>query len=471
MTRRALSLPRTARLSFPALLCCLTLIFASAPSVLASPHSHTSHQQVLEGSKDTSSVRDFSGFTVYTADELPNSFPDDCVTALTATIKCWDTVFSFHEPSYHGRLGDIEHTDTVCDSGCGASLATWFGNTQKYCAGYSLYNDPPEIYSGGNMWAGWNETGYRDPTTGFYCNEVIRNFTRVSTIEDMPLNDAIESYSYYDEFYKTKLETVQSKCGISGDTSIPSSLIIEEPEAEDTPFCLSDVTYTTVEGDTCTSIALDFSVASAALYIGNQDLIRDRSRLVPNQKLYIPLSCQYTHVLQDDDTCDSIEGANFETMIDPTTGRPFALRDLNPWIDPFCTNLHDRSTAHGRVLCLTPPCGVYVYNPSATNPGYGYGYGHDPNDDHLGYGSYRAEPPENTTVAEGTTMRCGRWHTAREGETCPAICVQARITHPLFVAVNPSLESDSVACSGSVVPGVTYCTAPLRGWNYTDYSV
>jgi hypothetical protein len=192
--------------------------------------------------------------------------------------------------------------------------------------------------------------------------------------------------------------------------------------------------------------------------------------VVPKKKLCIPLSCQYTFVLQDDDMCDSIEGANFETMIDPTTGRPFALRDLNPWIHPFCTNLHDRSTAHGRVLCLTPQGGVYVYNPSATNPGYGYGYGygHDPNDDHLGYGSYLFEPPENTTVAEGTTMRCGKWHTASEGETCPAICVQAGITHPLFVAINPSLGNDSVACSRSVVPGVTYCTAPLRGWHYTD---
>jgi hypothetical protein len=152
-------------------------------------------------------------------------------------------------------------------------------------------------------------------------------------------------------------------------------------------------------------------------------------------------------------------------MIDPTTGRPFTLRDLNPWICPFCTNLHDTSTAHGHVLCLTPQGGVY----NATNPGYGSG--HDPNADHSGYGSYLVEPPANATVAEGTTLRCGKWHTAAEGETCPAICVQAGITHPLFVAVNPSLPSDSVACSGSVVPGVTYCTAPLRGWNYTVSSV
>ncbi|KAJ0422706.1 hypothetical protein BJY00DRAFT_64932 [Aspergillus carlsbadensis] len=475
----ARSLLRTAGLSFPALLRCLTLFSAHAPSVLASHHEqHTSHQQLLKDSEDTTSETEFPGFTVYTPDELPESFSDDCVAALTATINCWDTVFSFYEPSYHGSLGNIEHTDAVCASGCGESLATWFRNAQRYCAGYSLYDSPPEIY-GGNMWAGWNETCYTDPTTGFYCNEVIRGFTRVSTVEDMPLSEMCSycyvtklqmmqssPYSYYDEFYKANLETVQSKCGISGDTSIPPSLSIQEPE-EDSPFCLSDVTYTTVEGDTCTSIALDFSVASAALYIGNQDLIRDCSRAVPDQTLCIPLSCQYTHVLQDGDTCDSIESANFNTMIDPTTRRPFALSDLNPWIDPFCTNLHDTSTAHGRVLCLTPQGGVY--NPTAINTGYGYS--HDPNADRLGWGGYLVEPPENATVAEGTTLRCGKWHTAREGETCPAICVHAGITHPLFVAVNPSLGSDSVACSGSVVPGLTYCTAPLRGWNYTVSSV
>jgi LysM repeat protein len=253
---------------------------------------------------------------------------------------------------------------------------------------------------------------------------------------------------------------MQSKCDISRDTSIPPSLIIKEPE-DNTPFYLSNVTYTTVKGDTYTSIALDFSVASAALYISNQDLIRDCTRPVTNQKLCIPLSCQYTHVLQDNNTCDSIKEANFKTIINPTTGRAFSHHDINPWINPFYINLHDTSTAHGHVLCLTTQGGVY----NATNPSYGSG--HDPNPNHSRYGSYLVKPPANTTVAEGTTIHCGKWHTAAKGETCPAIYVQAGITHLLFITVNPSLPSDSVTCSGSVVPGLTYCTAPLRGWNYT----
>ncbi|KAL2802724.1 hypothetical protein BJX63DRAFT_99406 [Aspergillus granulosus] len=479
---KALGVLRTARLRNLAVFCCLIPLLLYILYVLASQHGHTGQHlphhdnpQTIAESKDTTGGRNFPGFTIYTQDELPESFSDDCITALSATVKCQDTVFSFGEPSYHGSLGDIELTDAVCDSGCGESLATWFNNAQTYCSGYSLYNSPPEIY-GGNMWAGWNETCYRDPTSGFYCNEVIRNFTRVATVEDMPLNEMCSycyitklqmmqssPYSYYDDFYKANLETVQSKCGVSGDTSIPPPLVTEEPE-EEAPFCLSDVTYTTVEGDTCTSIALNFSVASVALYIGNQGLIRDCSRVVPDQKLCIPLSCQYTHVLQDDDTCDSIEDANFDIMFDSTTATSFTLRDLNPWIDPFCTNLHDTSTAHGRVLCLSPQGGVYT----ATNPAMP---GYDPNADRSGWGSYPVELPENATVAEGTTLRCGEWHTALRGETCPAICVQAGITHPLFVAVNPSLGSDSVACSNSLVPGLTYCTGPLRGWDYTVSSV
>jgi hypothetical protein len=69
----------------------------------------------LKGSKDTTGERVFPGFTVYTPDELPDSFSDNCVTALLAIIKCQDTMFLFWEPLYHGSLGDIKHTNAICD--------------------------------------------------------------------------------------------------------------------------------------------------------------------------------------------------------------------------------------------------------------------------------------------------------------------------------------------------------------------
>lgn len=299
---------------------------------------------------------------------------------------------------------------------------------------------------------------------------MIENFTTVATVNDMPKDEMCSycyktklqmmqssSYSYYNDFYKSNFEVVQSTCGISGDTSLPPTLIVEEPEEEE-DMCLSEITYTTAEGDTCTSIALDFSVSSAALYLANQDLIRDCSKVVPNKKICIPIPCQNTYVLQEEDSCYSIENANYDQLSSSATGNAFSLRELNPWIDPYCTNLHETSTAHGRVLCLSPQGGLF----NATDP---IGSIYDPNADQSGWGTNLAEPPENATVADGTTLRCGNWHTAAEGESCPLICVQSGITHPLFVAVNPSL--DSQACSETLVPGLTYCTAPLRGWNYT----
>lgn len=123
----------------------------------------------LKGSKGTTGERDFPGFTIFTPGGLPSSFSEECVNALSTTIKCEDTVFAFWEPRYHGSLGDVELTDAVCDRRCGDSLATWFRDVRTYCSGYSLSKYPPETY-GGNMWAGWNETCYKDPDLGFYCN-------------------------------------------------------------------------------------------------------------------------------------------------------------------------------------------------------------------------------------------------------------------------------------------------------------
>lgn len=141
--------------------------------------------------------------------------------------------------------------------------------------------------------------------------EVIRNFTTVATVDNMPASEICSycyitklqmmqssQYSYYNDFYKSNLETVQSRCGIAGDTTLPPPLFIGDPdEEEEELFCLSDITYTTREGDTCKSIALDFSVSSAALYMGNQDLIRDCDRVVPNKEICIPLPCRNTYVL------------------------------------------------------------------------------------------------------------------------------------------------------------------------------
>ncbi|KAF7173027.1 hypothetical protein CNMCM5623_005136 [Aspergillus felis] len=429
----------------------------------------------LKGSQDTTGQKKFPGFTIYEPDDLPSGFSDECVAALTATVDCVDYVFSFYAPAYRGALGDDSLTEAVCDQGCGDSLAAWFNNVQKNCPGYKLFNGPVDRF-GGNMWAGWNETCYKDPTTGHYCNantqyelDIIESFTTVATVEDMPHDELCSycyvtklkmmqssQYSYYNELFQHNLETVTSKCAISANTTIPPPLTIVEPEEE--PLCLSDNIYYTKEGDTCTSIALDYSVSSAALYMGNQDLIRNCQRVAVGQKLCLPLSCEHTYVLQPNDTCRSIEQVNAKIMFDSSTRMITPLRQLNPWIDAYCTNLQDTAWAYGSVLCLSPQLGAFnISDPVVTS--------RNPYAQSTGYGDYLVDPPENTTVAAGTTRRCGRWHVAAENESCAGICMQDGITSSLFLAVNPSLNL--TACDERLVPGVAYCTGPMGGWNYT----
>ncbi|PGH27695.1 hypothetical protein AJ80_00710 [Polytolypa hystricis UAMH7299] len=423
----------------------------------------------LKGSNDTTGQRPLTGFTVFEPHSLPSTLPGSCITALTATIKCHDTVFSFWEPAYHGTLEDDSLTDLVCDQGCGNSLASWFNTVERNCEGYTLFDRPPNLF-GGNMWTGWNETCYKDPTTDRYCNDIINEFTLVSTIDDMPHDEMCSycystklkmmqssPYSYYNDIFQYNLETVISNCGISANTTIPGLLKTAEPE--DDPMCLSDNIYTTMEGDTCTSIALDYSVSSAGLYMGNQDLIRDCGQVVLGKDLCLPLPCEYTYVLQENDTCRSIEKDNAEILFDNSTKTWASLRQLNPWIDTYCSNLQSTAWAWGKVLCLSPQSGVFTSTdpvPTSSTPW---------DTENLGYGAYLVDPPDNATVATGTTLRCGGWHTTVAGESCPQICLQNKITSALFLAVNPSL--DSASCAESLAAGLTYCTAPMRGWNYT----
>ncbi|KAH1738843.1 hypothetical protein KXX09_004297 [Aspergillus fumigatus] len=217
--------------------------------------------------------------------------------------------------------------------------------------------------------------------------------------------------------------------------------------------CIKDTKtgeYCNVEGDTCDSIAQTNGLSSAALYMGNQDQIYNCSKIEANLNLCLPLPCGQTYVLQPDDTCTSIESATSLQVGD--------LRAFNPWISFACDNLHIASKIYGKTLCLTPQGGVHnssaPNNGSSTTPSFSDGYVYA-----------TTLPPTNATIAEGSTTNCGRWHEARENETCAAICVEEGITSPLFLAVNPSLNP--VDCTSSLRMAWTYCVGPTYTWNLT----
>ena len=434
--------------------------------------------------------RDFPGFALYngTADTRDaralKEVTSGCGTALSQVIKCDPTVQSFRQLRYRGPLESKNLTDSVCDPGCGQSLKQWFDTVTDVCAGsgedgqQKLYGAPANR-AGGILWAGWNETCLLDETTGNYCGDVIDAFTEVDTIEDMPRDELcsfchIEKmrlmqstpYSTWDEGWKEELEYAYATCGISGDTDVPPPLVVLPPEPEQ--LCISEEYYTTTSADeTCDSIALAHDVASAGIFMGNSGKLQFSCNDIPaNTTFCLPLTCAYTYVLQADDTCVSIETAH-----NLPAG---TVRRHNPWLDLDCPDLHLISETYGRVLCLGDQA-VNVTTTATAGPGPTAMPG--PGE---GYTDRVVAPPENATVAEGTTLRCGRWYTVTADgpgtvddptTSCTAVCLEHNIVYSLFLQVNPSLgdpaSTSAEACSAGLLPGVTYCVGPVYEWNHT----
>ncbi|GME48353.1 hypothetical protein CDV56_101071 [Neofusicoccum parvum] len=425
----------------------------------------------LQGADKVIGERDFPGFQLYTLNGLAEKkLPDTCKTALTQLVKCDGFVSSFREPKYHGTLNNVTFTDSICDAGCGESLKGWFDNVQSTCAGYNLTNSNalPTLL-GGRLWAGYNETCLKDEAGEQYCNDVIDGFTLVETIQDMPRSELCSNcnverlsmmqrtpYSIYDDYYKSDLEYIHSTCGITGDTSIPPPPIIPDPEPE--TICVSDLTYTTSGTETCDTIALAHSVSSAALFMANDHLLSSCAPTTPvpaDTVLCLPLTCATTYTLQAADTCLSIES-------NATLGLAYGdVARFNPWVSFACENIQVAAAgAYGRTLCLAPQNGASNYSSPAvpgdsTVPG-----GVD------GYAGHAVDPPANATVAEGTTMSCGKWYGGVvEEDSCASICVSQGITISLFLEVNPALGSAVGECSGKLEVGKTYCVGPTYDWD------
>jgi hypothetical protein len=452
---------------------------------------------VRNSSDSTIGELDFAGFRIYSPGSLYiEDLSATCQTALTQTIKCHSKLRAWQQPATRRSLGNVTLTDEVCDAGCGNSLRSYYEAVTAACQGQNFTVAAGVTFperAGGTIWTGYNETCLKDPTTDEYCNgkypvsrlksgrkadsisldlDIINTFTIVDTYEDMPhdelcspcyinLHQTMQAspYSIYHDplqsnYLQGRLKHIYSKCDVGdGATNIkdPQYIPIEE---EDVP-CFTDVTYTTKEGDTCDSIALPYSVASAALQSANTEHIANCTSIQPGRELCIPLSCNKLYVLQDEDTCESIEMST-DIALD-------SLRSYNPWINYFCDNLLSTVWIHGRLLCLSPQGGLYnVTNPI---PGVVVAPGES-----SGYSTMVVPPPAGSKVADGTTRYCGKWYTVTsDEETCVTVCTSTGITAGLFREVNPSLAGETVEdCTGLLEVDVTYCVAPIWGWDTVD---
>lgn len=106
-----------------------------------------------------------------------------------------------------------------------------------------------------------------------------------------------------------------------------------------------------MQGDTCDSIAQQFSVASATLYAGNRKL-GDCSQVTTGLQVCLPLQCTTHFVKGEDTTCHDISA---------DTG--VSYRDIllhNPWLSFDCENLREARYTLGNTICLSPAGGKHI---------------------------------------------------------------------------------------------------------------
>jgi hypothetical protein len=104
--------------------------------------------------------------------------------------------------------------------------------------------------------------------------------------------------------------------------------------AEQSDFCVSGKTYTTVAGDTCDSIALAHSTSSGLLRLQNPATILDCYAIPTGIELCLPASCEMTWTLQPGDTYLTIDLERYAV-----TRRYFfgSVTKFNRWIERVVT--------------------------------------------------------------------------------------------------------------------------------------
>jgi hypothetical protein len=129
---------------------------------------------ILAWVRDTNTVigeRNYAGFQLYDPEYLED-VTTTCKTALSQTIKCDVYLLNFMEPSIRGALYNETLMHSVCDLTCGESLRSWFDTVTLSCSGQNLTGAVPTKV-GGFIYQGYNETCFKDPSTGRYCQGML----------------------------------------------------------------------------------------------------------------------------------------------------------------------------------------------------------------------------------------------------------------------------------------------------------
>lgn len=456
----------------------------ASPSPVAANAVHVT-LDVLLARQTTSS---FTGFPMFPNGSLASLGLDSaCETVLYETIYCDDETAELMTSSYLGSLDNATLTSSVCDSGCGTSLAQLHDDVATNCgAGAEFVDGLAYLDLVDMLWSNWNQSCFVDPDSGDNCNgkhslnrvtpevhpppaishltckptDVIAALPNVTDISELDTVDLC-SYCYtkklsmmqsdaysaiYEENWQATYEYVATTCNLTVTDFNATDSIFNVTIPTTTANCVSGNTYQTVDGDTCDAIALANHVSAATMFYNNPNIL-NYSAIAAGTSLCLPLACNTVYTVQENDTCSSIAADNGLLTADVVS--------FNTQINWNCTNLHSTNPYWGTTLCVSTPGGTYTAK--ASN-------GTTTTSDTTS----AVDPPSGAIVANGTTTDCGQWYVDDGSLTCTQVCLSYAIAINLFVEANPSLNKTT--CDSDMIVGDAYCIDPLDGWDLTRTS-
>ncbi|KAI0364300.1 hypothetical protein BV20DRAFT_1029986 [Pilatotrama ljubarskyi] len=408
-------------------------------------------------------AQDQATFSVYSdsTDIYPLPSSPVCAEALASAVQCPPTIF-FAIPSSSMPISNLtaSELDDLCSTSCYNSLISTATQVDAACSGWPyILGDTSYVASFPFRYLAyiWQLSCVIQGSE--YCVNVAQSnpSTSETPITEEPtsllcqnctlqtLNIEMSSPFGWDASFVSDWMSVQSKCGVSFNNTVPAGLLFDTtgPTATNgtsynvtasptlTPASADKCvfgTYTIKSGDTCQSIASANSLSYDQLIAINGLDMSCTKLPAPSGKICLSGSCPL-YTVKANDTCVGIYQANTISWSQ--------LLAWNPQINSYCTNI---DTQVGKGICVGPPGGGYQAS-TAVSPV-------------SGTPTALAIPTGPIAPGSDRTL-CGMWYEAVPGDTCPQILQIFKITNDTFYALNPSVNSD---CS-NLLAGFEYCVA------------
>ncbi|KAM5541623.1 hypothetical protein V8D89_004813 [Ganoderma adspersum] len=374
-----------------------------------------------------SAAQDQSTFAIFanTSDiyPLPRSSAGADALASTLKLQCPETII-FAIPSSSNPISNLTASDlnALCSTACHESLVSTAAAVDAACAGWPyILGDMSYVVSFPFQYLAyiWSlscviqgsefcvNIAQTSPSTGLdspIVDELTSLLCQNCTLDT--LNIQMTSAFGWDASFVADWMTVQSKCGVTFNNTIPAGLLFDGSS----PAASNGTSYNITVAPTLTPASAN--------------------------------NCVYaTYTVKTGDTCQSITAAN---------SLPFYQLITINGLDMLCTKL----PTPGGKICLSGSCPLYTVQANNTREGYmrrSAGWRLPAFD----YSASNLRIPTGPIAPGSVHSLCGMWYEAAPKDTCPQILQIFQITNDTFCALNPNVNSD---CS-NLLAGFEYCVA------------